>query len=315
MLRHRMIFGPLMIAGILAIVWLDGRLDTWRLTGFWQDVFLGREHPPAGLGFVLLAVILIPVASREVARMLRSVGIPGHTRLISIASIVAAMAMYATPRELMAPTGATIVATVLLAAFLVTLAWHSRDENPKGVIAAAGATMFTIALLGLMLGFYLAIRRWHSGWVVVAVILIVKSGDIGAYFTGRAFGRHKLIPWLSPGKTWEGLAGAVGLSIIVAIGFAWISQLTDVTEVWRTIHGRRDLVIVRYSKGWAAIAGLLFALVGHVGDLMVSLLKRDAGLKDSGRSIPGFGGVLDVLDSPLLVAPVAFWLLEAAEKG
>ncbi len=314
MLKYRMIFGPLMIAAILGIVWADARLDGWRLTGVWQDVFLGRDYPPAGLLFALLAVGLIPLAAREVAAMFRGVGIPGHTCLISAASIVAALSLYATPRALMGPTGATIIATVLIGAFLVTLIWHSRDTNPTGVIAAAGATMFAIALLGLMPGFFLTIRRWHSGWVLVAVILITKSGDIGAYFTGRAIGKHKLIPWLSPKKTWEGLAGAIGLSIGVAILFAWISQVTDITHVWRTIDDQRVLVEVGYSKGWAAVAGLLFALVGHAGDLMVSLLKRDAGLKDSGRSIPGFGGILDVLDSPLLVAPVAFWILEAAEK-
>ena len=315
MLKHRLIFGPIMIAAILGLVWLDGRLDTWQLTGFWKDLFNGREYPPAGLGFVALALILIPVAAREVAAMFRGVGLAGHTKLISMASIVAALALYVTPRSLMGPTGATIIATVLVGAFIVTLIWHSRDTNPKGVIAAAGATMFAIALLGLMPGFFLAIRRWHSGWVLVAVILITKSGDIGAYFTGRAIGKHKLIPWLSPKKTWEGLAGGIGLSIGVAILFAWISQITDVTHIYRTIDGQRMLVNAEYSKTWAAVAGLLFALVGHAGDLMVSMLKRDAGLKDSGRSIPGFGGLLDVLDSPLLVAPVAFWILELADKS
>jgi len=315
MLKYRLIFGPIMIVSILALVWLDAQLDHWQLTGFWKQLFNGRAYPPAGIVFLGLALVLIPLAARELANFFRGVDIPVHTWLISIAGIITALTLYATPRSLMGPTGATIIATVLIGAFIVTLIWHSRDTNVKGVIAAAGATMFAIALLGLMPGFLLSIRRWHSGWVVVAVILITKSGDIGAYFTGRAIGRHQLIPWLSPKKTWEGLAGAIGLSIGVAILFAWISQITDFTHVYRTIDGVRTLVRVEYSKGWAAIAGLLFALVGHAGDLMVSMLKRDAGLKDSGSSIPGFGGILDVLDSPLLVAPVAFWVLEFADKS
>jgi phosphatidate cytidylyltransferase len=178
------------------------------------------------------------------------------------------------------------------------------------VVAAAGATMFAVAYLGMMGGFYLAIRRWHSAWVVLAVIIITKMGDTGAYTVGRMIGRHKLIPWLSPGKTWEGLGGAVLFSTLFAMGFAWIAQHTDVSIVHRTVNGQIVAIQQTYSIGGAAIAGVLFALVGHAGDLTVSLFKRDAGLKDSGNIIPGFGGILDVLDSPLLVAPVAYWMLE-----
>jgi phosphatidate cytidylyltransferase len=241
-----------------------------------------------------------------------------HTgvRLISVAAIAACVTIYATPVMLTAPTGATIVATVLVAAFVGTLLWHSRDGDPHGAISAAGATMFAIALLGLMPGFFLAIRRWHAGWVVLAIILITKSGDIGAYFTGRLIGRHKLIPWLSPKKTWEGLAGGVALAALVAVGFAWISQSTDLAAILLTAdHGERELVVRRYDLWIAALAGAFFALVGHAGDLMMSLFKRDAGVKDSGAAIPGFGGLLDVIDSILLVAPVAFWMLELASRS
>jgi phosphatidate cytidylyltransferase len=225
------------------------------------------------------------------------------------------LSLYATPMKLGASTGATIIATVLVGVFIVTLLWHSRDAQVQGVIAAAGATMIAVVLLGIMLGFYLAIRRWHSAWVVLAVILITKSGDIGAYVAGRACGRHKLIPWLSPKKTWEGLAGAVALATGVAAGFAWLSQVTDLAAVVRTDHGAAYEHVRRYSVVLAAVAGALLALVGHAGDLMVSLFKRDAGVKDAGRAIPGFGGLLDLLDSPLLVAPVAYWMLAWAAGG
>ena len=158
-----------------------------------------------------------------------------------------------------------------------------------------GAALVAFVYLGLMLGFLPAIRRDHSAWVLLWVLLVTKSCDIGAYFAGKAFGRHKLIPWLSPGKTWEGLVGGVLMSAAVSVAGL------EVLRGWGVIAG---------VPLWAAvIPGVLFAVVGQTGDLLESMLKRDAGIKDSGKVLPGFGGVLDVIDSPLLVAPLAFWVL------
>jgi phosphatidate cytidylyltransferase len=122
--------------------------------------------------------------------------------------------------------------------------------------------------------------------------------DTGAYFTGRAIGRHKLIVWLSPGKTWEGLIGGVITSSLVGLLFAWLSQ---------RFLSPGDHVPLHLGAIW----GCIFGLVGQFGDLMKSLLKRGAGIKDSSSLLPGLGGVLDVLDSPLMVAPVAYWLAAA----
>jgi phosphatidate cytidylyltransferase len=125
---------------------------------------------------------------------------------------------------------------------------------------------------------------------VLMILLVVKFTDIGAYFGGRALGRHKLIVWLSPGKTWEGLicgmltAGIVG---IVCVHFAPELQLNP-------------------HKGF--IFGVVIGGIGQVGDLLESLMKRDAQVKDSGHLIPGFGGILDVIDSPLFAAPFAYLL-------
>ena len=158
--------------------------------------------------------------------------------------------------------------------------------------------MFAFVYLGLMFGFLLALRREHSAWVVAGVLLITKSCDIGAYFTGRSIGRHKLIPWLSPGKTWEGLFGGIVTAGLVAVGALWL---------YRRSFGVTGIGAMQWP--YAALVGGLFALSGQAGDLLESVFKRDAGVKDSGQSLPGFGGVLDVLDSILLTAPVAFWWL------
>ena len=312
MLKHRLMFGLVMLAGALAIFWLDAWLPTLELEGVWRRLFFGRRNPPPGLALLGLFLVLLPIAAVELTNIFRASEIRMRSPLISIAALAAAITVYITPASLDAPTGVAIIASVLVACFIITLLWHSRRATVQGVIAAAGATMFAVAYLGLMAGFYLAMRRWHPAWVVLAVVLITKCGDIGAYFTGRAIGRHKLIPWLSPRKTWEGLAGGVALATLVAVGLAMLSQTTDLATVYRIIDGEPRPVVQRYHPGWAALAGVLLAAVGHMGDLIMSLFKRDAGVKDTGDIVPGFGGVLDVLDSPLLVAPVAYWMLELA---
>ena len=154
-------------------------------------------------------------------------------------------------------------------------------------MANAGGTLLAITYLGVLPGFFLPICLTHSAWMLLAIVAIVKAADIGAYTTGHLIGKHKLIPWLSPGKTVEGFFGGLVFSALVAL----------------------VLLHRQFSLPSALIAGLLLGAVGQLGDLLESLLKRDAGVKDSGK-VPGFGGILDLLDSPLLAAPVAYWLLK-----
>jgi phosphatidate cytidylyltransferase len=152
-------------------------------------------------------------------------------------------------------------------------------------------------------GFLILLVKEFSGWVMLGVVLVTKSYDIGAYFTGRYLGRHKLIPWLSPGKTWEGLAGGVLASALMGMAAA---ALAEPPAPGAVSLGVPDL------QWWHGLElGAIFGLIGQAGDLVASLLKRDAGMKDYSRALPGFGGIMDVADSPLLVAPVAYWLLTA----
>lgn len=296
-----------MIAALLAIFWLDHRLETVELSGVWKDLFGGRTYLPSGLPMFGLAISVIPLAAIELTRILRANHIMASFWLTAIAGELGLIVQFSIPHGLDAMIASGIVCTSLVSMFIVSLAFYSRNQNVEGVVAAAGGTMFAMIYLGLMFGFLLALRRWNPAAVVVAIILITKACDIGAYFTGRAIGKHKLIPWLSPGKTWEGLGGGLVLSGIVALLLA----------LWGAQHG--DVVVREglthryvYPLPFAVLAGVTFGFTGQVGDLTASLLKRDAGLKDSSNTIPGFGGVLDVVDSPLLVAPIAYWLLTLA---
>jgi len=301
-LKYRLITGPLLIAGMLALVVFDDWLDTVELTGFWSDLFRGKTHPPRGLALFALGLAVAPLAARELCTIFRAHGIQANTWLTAAAAALGLMVSYCVPMDTpdRAGVGAVeaiaIVSTALVLMFVISLLYFSRDQNVEGVVAAAGAVMFAMVYLGLMTGFLLLLRRGHSAWIIVGVILITKSCDTGAYFTGRAIGRHKMIPWLSPGKTWEGLAGGVVTAALVGLGLAALS---------RAFLAPPDQV-----PAWLGLTcGVAFALVGQFGDLTVSLFKRGAGIKDSSRILPGLGGILDVLDSPLMVAPVAFWLL------
>lgn len=133
--------------------------------------------------------------------------------------------------------------------------------------------------------------RAFGPWLLLAVMAVAWVADVAAYFCGRLWGRHKLAPLISPGKTWEGAAGALLAVLIYGLGLRWVSG---------------------FSLAWPVFLGGLVALtaLSIAGDLFESLLKRQAGLKDSSQLLPGHGGVLDRIDSLTAVLPVAavLWL-------
>ena len=318
MLKYRLIFGPIMIASLVGLFWLDNRLDQVSIQGtFWQSLFLGREYLPAGLLMFVLFLVLIALASIELAAIFRAKGIMANTFLLAASAVSGCTLLYIIPSKTSSQTTLAIEGTVIGAIFVVTMLQYSwAHRRTQGAAAVCGATLLALIYLGLLPGFYVAIRRWHSAWVVAAFLLVTKSSDIGAFFTGKAIGKHKLIPWLSPGKTWEGLIGGVVFSAMVAVALAALMNANEVSGVYRKDEELgRVFQHFKFPLPAAAVAGALIALVGQFGDLTASLFKRDAGIKDSGASVPGFGGMLDILDSPIIVAPVAYWLLAWVASG
>lgn len=282
MLKYRLILGPIMIALLLGVLWLD----QW-----------GQQSLELRSGLVILLVLVLPgirFAARELAILLRAKGVGTGYRVLFISGAAGCVGVFASMQEDMNLSGpdAMLVISLAIGALLLGVLVRCRGQNTEGTMAAGAAAAFAFVYLGLMPGMLLAIRAEHTAWVLAAVLLTTKSCDIGAYFTGRAIGRHKLIPWLSPGKTWEGLVGGILFASLVSL--ATLTPLAD-------LHW-----------AYALLIGAVLALTGQAGDLLASMFKRDAVVKDSGSSIPGFGGVLDVIDSPLLAAPVAYWLLALA---
>lgn len=294
MLRDRLILGPVLIGAIIFGIWLDEFIDAIA-TPAWLP-WLSDTLPPGVVAFAV-CVALSWLGSLELARILRDKGIGVSKRVMCLAAILGLLVQALVPTDVDGLTGFCVASSSAIVVLLGALVFHSRHKTVEGVVAAAGGTLLSFVYLGLMLGYILAIRREHSAWTLGWVLAATKACDIGAYFTGRTLGRHKLITWLSPGKTWEGLVGGVIASSIVGGVGVWV------------LHAMDDQIPLRIWVG--AIAGMLFGLVGQAGDLIASMFKRDAGIKDAGSVLPGFGGVLDVLDSPLLVLPLAYWILKA----
>jgi len=302
-LKYRLTFGPVLIALLVGSFWLDEFLAGRHLGG---DVTI-----PRGMVLMAMGVLICAAATLELKRVFRACGISTYRGVLLASSIAGLLVPWLVHSNVHPLTAVALTASVATGVLVVTLLWHAKHRSPRGAAGAGGASLFTFVYLGLMFGFILALRREHSAWVVLGVLITTKSCDIGAFFTGTLIGKHKLIPWLSPGKTWEGLAGGVLTAAGVGAAATWLLLVivehagggaTGAAAVGERWAG--DLTI---QKG--ALYGGLFALIGQAGDLMASMLKRDAGLKDSGAVLPGFGGVLDVIDSVLPVAPLAYWLL------
>jgi phosphatidate cytidylyltransferase len=163
--------------------------------------------------------------------------------------------------------------------------------EPGQAVPRLGATLLAVAYLGVLPCFFVQLRFIdgdYTGLILALVILVPKCNDVAAFFTGTFIGRHKMTPLLSPKKTWEGFAGGMigGTLVAVIVGLS--------------------APIFRGGVLEAVAFGLVAGIAGVLGDLAESLLKRDCQTKDASQNIPGFGGLLDVIDSVLFAAPVAY---------
>jgi phosphatidate cytidylyltransferase len=167
---------------------------------------------------------------------------------------------------------------------------YRKSSNPFENIAFTILGIFYVAMPFALLHFAAFSRGFFSTQIASGVFFLLWASDSGAYFAGKSFGKHKLFPRISPGKTWEGLAG--GMLISLAIAYILGIYFQDL-ETWK----------------WLCCA-FIIVVAGTYGDLVESMLKRSLQIKDSGSLIPGHGGVLDRFDGMLMAAPfVAFLLL------
>lgn len=192
----------------------------------------------------------------------------------------------------------------LLALAVVILAIRILGERPpEQRVDALSSTIFGLVYVALMLQYLVRIMTPLPGDTVSAdgrlilciwLVAVAKFCDTGALLTGMASGKHAMAPQISPKKTWEGAVGGVIIAALVGTGIAWLA--------------RRQIGAI-LPPGRAAVIAVPIAIVAIVSDLVESIIKRQAASKDSGKAIPGIGGIFDVMDSILLVAPVGYFLL------
>ena len=279
----RVFFGSLLIAIVLVVVLLDGWLGSTVL-----------PRKARGIGCGLILFILAGAGCLELSRLSRAKGFnPSLPAMILSVGLVLMQPYWSGSGQ----SRAIWLGLSLIMGLMLAGVFQAVRRGTAETLTNLALTSLAMIYLGVGCWFVLAIRllgrESNSLWGQVGVLLLflacVKCADIGAYFTGRKWGCHKWVPSISPGKTWEGFFGGVVVSIIVASLFSVFSGIINI--------------------GAAVIFAIVVAVVGQLGDLLESMLKRDTGIKDSARLVPEFGGVLDLLDSVLIAAPVAYIVL------
>jgi phosphatidate cytidylyltransferase len=296
MLLTRVFIGLSMVAGLLLALIADEWLAPWYpfwflLTGF---AFVAAARELVGL-FDATSVrpsansVIGGVLALHVANWVPHVGVPADP----LADISALSYDPARPLYVLAWPFLCFTAVVMVTFVVQSL----QFEKPGQTMAKIAGTVLVVAYVGL-LGSFTVQLRWldghHQG--IIAVVYLVstaKGADTGAYAMGRLAGRHKLWPALSPKKTVEGALGGLVLGVLFALLVAAIARyLVKIPTLDWTL---------------AAGYGLIIGAVAQLGDLMESMIKRDCERKDASTVVPGFGGVLDVLDSLIFAGPVAYW--------
>ena len=231
-----------------------------------------------------LIAVLIALAQIEFANLISLRKFNHFTLAATAGSILTATCWY-WPQIIDVSPGRMLAYTLAGVTILFFLFQYFR-HGTEGVVANCSAGLFSVIYLGIMSSFVLAVRIEFGVFELLMFVFVVKSSDIGAYTAGKLFGRHKFSPNISPAKSWEGLAGGIIFAAAIAFCFA---AIFDIMQWWLAI-----------------IFAAVFTFLGQLSDLAESMIKRDAGLKDASARVPGFGGILDVVDSLLMAAPAAY---------
>jgi phosphatidate cytidylyltransferase len=204
---------------------------------------------------------------------------------------------------------------VLLSPFVLLAGGMRREPLPRALPDSASSFLL-LPYVGFSLASMILMRGGHTGALfLLFLMLLVWCGDIAAYYVGRAIGKNKLAPRISPGKTWEGAIASVVCAIVV--GLLLFHYINPIVTGFRSAHLLNDLASLYYSAlsneprrlpiapwWFAAVFAVCVNVAAQLGDLVESALKRGAGLKDSGTLLPGHGGVLDRIDALLFALPV-----------
>lgn len=239
--------------------------------------------PPSWF-LILLAIILLG-GSWEYRRLAGFSGHPGGYLVVLVQAAILAGLFWCSDQW---NTGIWVYLSIACIAWLLMFVRLPLYRPDTPLDSSYRRISVVTAFLSVTTGWFALswVRIQPEGsWLILLLLLIVWAADTGAYFTGKTFGKKKLAPSISPGKTWEGLLGGLIAASLIAL---LASNLMPINTI---------------DPGWLVLLSLVVALVSAGGDLMISLHKRISGFKDSGSLLPGHGGILDRLDSLLAAAP------------
>jgi phosphatidate cytidylyltransferase len=260
-------------------------------------------------GFLGLIMVSSLLSAREFFQMTRDGGMPSQPRwgmvvtffYWSIFAGILANGGRGALDDLMAVDYAFVILAVMGG-----LVWQLRKpiDGQKTVVEVAVTTLGFI-FVGVMFSFMARLLfvpeplsaevTLPGAWLVIWLVAVTKFTDMGAYATGSMIGKHKMIPHISPGKTWEGIAGGVAFALIIGCGlFALMPEELAVLGSWTSV----------------VLICIILSALAVVGDLAESVLKRSIGVKDSGQTLPGIGGILDLIDSLCFTAPALYFILK-----
>ena len=302
MLRWRLLLGSLIIAALVGLCWLEAKGEAGGIA--------------AGVWLLPVAMVASLLATQELLNLLSAAGMKPVPWLIHLANLLLVAGQWLQHRQdfiqfssepgiyqRIVASSTSLVFTLGILTLAIFLAETVRYRKSGGAAMNIAGGVLALLYVGTMLRIAVSLRMNWGLAALVSWIVVVKFGDTGAYAIGRLIGRHKIVPLVSPGKTLEGAVGSLVFSCLGSwLMFGWI------------LPRMAGESIAAPSWSWLAF-GLLVRAAGMLGDLAESLLKRDAGRKDSSDWLPGFGGVLDVLDSLLLSAPLAWFCWAAGLVG
>jgi len=242
--------------------------------------------------FTLLASVMVGVALKEFFNIVEKKGIVVYKYFgITIGSLVPIIIYFQKGLEGYFAIEPFFI--VIACLFIFVLQLIRRDS--ANAVASIAVTLFGLLYIAWFFSFFVKLKFMPGGAQLVAfVVLVTKLGDVGAYLVGSTMGRRNLIPRISPHKTVEGTFGGLIFSVVGAV----LSKA----------------YLPSFPYGHLLILGILLGILALIGDLAESLLKRDCGVKDSGSSLSGFGGMLDVIDSLLFTAPIFYFYVEVLMK-
>ena len=274
----RVLSGAVLIAIAVAVVWFA---------------------PP--LIFFAVAEILLVLAFVEYARLAAAAGLPIPTVAAGVVAVLTSIGVSSTAwiGDTVAGTAVALDAILMsgfvLLAALALIAWRGPSTplgaGDRDALGRASASLFPALYLGLPIGAMVSLRAVRGREALFLLLLTIMVSDTAQYYSGRAFGRRLLAPAVSPKKTVEGAIGGFvfGAALLAVAGRWWLPSMPAALR---------------------ALVGVLIVMLGIVGDLFESMLKRSAGVKDSSTLIPGHGGVLDRIDALLFAAPIYYVVLK-----